>query len=80
MSRVKNIVDLKNYVSPKYETSYYKNVPIQYLDIARSILKSHGFTCKIRYRGPRKNDGRNSFNKRSTCLKQNAVTFTVYSI
>lgn len=75
---MKTIIDLKEYISPKTETSFYKGIPMEYLDITRKIMKSKGYTCKIRYRGPRKNDGRKWFNQKSNCLKSNAVTFTVY--
>ena len=79
VNNVKTIFNLTDYMSPTTETSFYKGIPIEYLNITRKILKSHGYTCKIRYRGPRKNDGRNWFNQKSTCLKSNAVTFTVYT-
>jgi hypothetical protein len=76
---MKLVIDLKEYVSPRCETSYYKGIPMEYLDIVKKILKKYNCNYKIRYRGPRKNDGRDSwFNQQSNCLKSNAVTFTVY--
>jgi hypothetical protein len=77
---MKTVFQLTHYISPVNETSFYKGIPIQYLELTRKILKSNGFTCKIRYRGPR-NKGIDTrwFNLRqSTCLKQNATSFTVY--
>lgn len=78
---MKLVFDLKEYVSPSHETSHYKGIPMEYLDITRKILKSKGYTCKVRYRGSRSNpqDTRHWFNKKSTCLKAFANTFTVYS-
>ena len=78
---MKKVIDLKQYVSPEYETSFYKGIPMEYLDITRKILKSKGYTCKIRYRGPRNkgNDTRHWFLRKSNCLKSNATTFTVYT-
>ena len=76
---MKFIIDLKDYVSPTFETSYYKGIPIDYLDTVRKIIKTHGYTCRVRYRGPRKNDGRSRFNQQSSCLKSFANTFTIYA-
>ena len=79
---MKTVIDLKQYVSPEYEASFFKGIPIEYLDITRKILKSKGYTCKIRYRGPRNKgiDTRSKFNRQSSCLKRNATTFTVYGV
>jgi hypothetical protein len=58
-------------------TAYYSNVPIEYLNQFRSAYPG---VYKIRYRGPRKNDvGRTFYTKQSSCLKQNAETFSAYS-
>lgn len=78
---IKTIIDLKQYTTTG-ETSLYKGIPIQYLDISLKILRIHNIKYKIRYRGPRNNplDTRHRFNKQSNCLKQFAKSFTVYTI
>lgn len=79
---MKKVIDLKEYESNSGETSFYRGIPIEYLDVTRKILKSKGYTCKIRYRGPRNKgiDARSKFNRQSSCLKRNATTFTVYGV
>lgn len=74
-------INLNDYVSPENETSFYKGIPMEYLDITRKILKSKGYTCKIRYRGPRNKgiDNRWRQLRQSNCLKSNATSFTVYT-
>lgn len=67
------------YVSPPWETSILKGVPVslkdQFLDQARLV----GFKVKIRYRGPRKHRlDRSRFTRQSSCILADAVTFTVY--
>ena len=58
-------------------TACYSNVPIELLDQFRSAYPG---VYKIRYRGPRKNDiGRSPNSRQSTCLKQSAKSFSVYS-
>ena len=77
---MKIVFQLTQYKSPFGETSFYKGIPMQYLELTRKILKSNGYTCKIRYRGPRNKgiDARVRFNRQSSCLKQNATSFAVY--
>ena len=79
---MKSVFNLNKYRSLTVETSYYKGIPIEFLDITRKILKANGYTCKIRYRGPRNKsiDTRSRFNRQSSCLKGNATTFTVYGV
>ena len=78
---MKKVIDLKEYESNSGETSFYRGIPIEYLDVTRKILKSKGYTCKIRYRGPRNKDIDNRWwnLRQSNCLKKNATTFTVYT-
>ena len=78
---MKQVFNLTQYMSPEYETSFYKGIPIEFLELTRKILKSHGYICKIRYRGPRNKsiDTRHWFLRKSNCLKSNATTFTVYT-
>jgi hypothetical protein len=60
----------------------YHRVPIQYLNEFRSEMAKKGMFFKVRYRGPRFNvpsarfRGGNS--KQSTCLKEDAIAFSVY--
>jgi len=63
--------------------SVLANVPISNLDEVKSLLRQVTPTIKyrIRYRGPRNtalDQGRGSNNRASTCLKVNAVKFSVY--
>ena len=63
--------------------SVLANVPIAHLDEVKSLLKQVTPTIKyrVRYRGPRNtmlDYGRGSNNRASTCLKANAVKFSVY--
>ena len=76
---MKTIIDLKQYQSPNTETSYYKGIPIEYLEVTRKILKANGLSRKVRYRGPRPaHPGRSRFDRQASCLKVDAKTFTVY--
>jgi hypothetical protein len=61
----------------------YSNIPIKYLSVFREISKITGKYYKLRYRGPRNTPAdafpnRNRNCRQSTCLKQNAVTFSAY--
>ena len=74
---------LRDYSSPSWETSLYKNIPMskytpEKIQVIREIV---GRPLKIRFRGPRnttKDMGRSTHTRQSSCLKENAVTFTVY--
>ena len=57
-------------------TAYYSNIPIEYLEQFRQAYPG---VYKIRYRGPRKNDGRAKSLQQTTCLKSFAKTFSAYS-
>lgn len=56
------------------EVSKYKNIPIGYLNLVRTILNIRGYRGKyrIRYRGPRYDWSR------SFCRKEHALRFAVY--
>ena len=74
---------LRDYSSPPWETSLYKNIPIDKYspDKIKVIREIVGKPLKIRFRGPRnttKDMGRSTHTRQSSCLKENAVTFTVY--
>jgi hypothetical protein len=74
---------LRDYQSPPWETSLYKNIPMdkytpEKIKVIRSIV---GRPIKIRFRGPRNtiaDAGRTSQTRQSSCLKESAKTFTVY--
>jgi hypothetical protein len=61
----------------------YHRVPIHYLDEFRSEMAKQGMFFKIRYRGPRFNTPsaryRNFMSKATTCLKEDAIAFSVYN-
>jgi len=61
----------------------YHRVPIQYLGEFRSEMAKQGMFFKIRYRGPRFNTPsaryRNFMSKATTCLKEDAIAFSVYN-
>ena len=74
---------LRDYSSPPWETSVYKNIPMNKYspDKIKVIREIVGRPLKIRFRGPRntiKDMGRSTHTRQSSCLKENAVTFTVY--
>ena len=59
----------------------FSNAPIEALDQFRKDMASEGKYFRIRYRGPRntpKDMGRGFMCRQSTCLKENAKTFSVY--
>lgn len=64
---------LARYKSPEHENSYWKCIPVCYLDQVRDALKSVGQFRAV-YRGPRTNHWR-SFTR-----KEDAVAFTVYPL
>ena len=74
---------LRDYSSPPWETSVYKGIPMskctpEKIKVIREII---GKPLKLRYRGPRNTTRdmvRSSHTRQSSCLKENAVTFTVY--
>ena len=75
---------LRDYSSPPWETSLYKKIPMskytpEKIQVIREIV---GKPLKIRFRGPRNTTkdimGRSTHTRQSSCLKENAVTFTVY--
>ena len=62
--------------------AYYHRVPIEYLAEFRKVMAHQGKYFKIRYRGPRFNTPSARFrgwnSKQSTCLKEDAIAFSVY--
>ena len=64
-------------------SAIYHRVPIELLAEFRKVMAHQGKYYKIRYRGPRFNTPsaryRGSLSKQSTCLKEDATHFSVYS-
>jgi len=64
-------------------SAIYHRVPIEYLNEFRSEMAKQGKYFKIRYRGPRFNVPsaryRSFMSKASTCLKSDAIAFSVYN-
>jgi hypothetical protein len=62
--------------------AFYHRVPIEYLNEFRKVMAHQGKFFKIRYRGPRFNVPSARFrgwnSKQSTCLKEDAIAFSVY--
>ena len=62
--------------------AYYHRVPIEYLAEFRKVMAHQGKYFKVRYRGPRFNVPSARFrswqSKASTCLKEDAIAFSVY--
>jgi hypothetical protein len=60
----------------------YHRVPIEYLEEFRSEMAKQNKFFKIRFRGPRFNTPsaryRGCNSKQSTCLKEDAIAFSVY--
>ena len=74
---------LRDYSSPPWETSVYKGIPMSKCtpDKIKVIREIVGRPLKLRFRGPRNTTRdmvRSSHTRQSSCLKENAVTFTVY--
>ena len=64
---------LAQHESPKYETSTWKWIPMEYLDRVRKAIDLSG-RFRVVYRGPRFHRWRASTNK------EDAVAFTVYEL
>ena len=68
---------LAEYVSPDEEHSIAKGLPLEELPLARELNRV--LPIRIKYRGPRpKGQGRNWMTRKSTCLKKDATSFTIY--
>ena len=61
------------------QTALLTNVPVNQLETVRKLYQLAGRRIKVRYRGPRLGDlGRSPATRRASCLKSNALTFSVY--
>ena len=71
IDNMKNEFNLNDYISPEYEQSYYKGIPLEFRTKVSAILKSKGYKFRFRFRGSKKHsDG--------SVLLKNAKTFAVY--
>jgi hypothetical protein len=76
------MINFEQYKKPGVVALYHR-VPIEYLAEFRKVMAHQGKYFKLRYRGPRFNvpsarfRGGNS--KQSTCLKEDAIAFSVYN-
>jgi hypothetical protein len=61
------------YRSPKSEASVFKQIPIEYLDIVKAVLKKTGGAFRIVYRGPR-----GHYHDQAMTWKEDARAFSVY--
>lgn len=73
------MMNLKPFVTYR-EIARYKNVPIEYLDEVKTLLRKKGKNFRIRYRGPRNDpaDLRPKDRRMQDCLKQFANRFSIY--
>lgn len=74
------ILNLKDFSSPGFY-SLYKGIPMfKYTPETRKLIRSViGQPVRFKFRGPRPAKyGRSSYTRQSSCLKEDAVTFSVY--
>lgn len=61
----------------------YTRIPISQLDVFRKVMRQYGLCFKMRYRGPRftvpSAVRRFGVSKQTTCLKEDATSFSVYN-
>lgn len=75
---------LKRYLSPSYETSLFKGIPVTEENLEHiKALKAH-IPVRVRFRGPRpevsaNGTARHKFNRQSYCLKCDATSVAIYS-
>lgn len=76
-----NNIILENFESPPWEISLYKKIPIrEYTPEAMEFIREIvGHPLRVKFRGPRPEKyNRSIISRRAGCLKEDAVTFTVY--
>jgi len=74
------VLNLNDFSSPSFY-SLYKGIPIfKYTPETRKLIRSVvGQPVRFKFRGPRPQKyGRSSYTRQSGCLKEDAVTFSVY--
>jgi len=67
----KNEFNLNDYISPEYEQSYYKGIPVEFRTKVSAILKSKGYKFRFLFRGSKKHSD-------ASVRLRNAKTFAVY--
>ena len=72
-------MNLNFYVSPNTQVSIFRAIPICRLNEVKELLKNAKIKYRVKYRGPRKNDGRYRDQQQRDCLRKNATHFAVYS-
>jgi hypothetical protein len=75
------ILNLNDFRSPGSETSVFKKIPmVKYSTKTRKLIRSVvGQPVRFKFRGPRpQKHGRSSYTRQCGCLKEDAVTFSVY--
>jgi hypothetical protein len=73
-------LNLNDFVSPGF-SSVYKGIPIfKYTEQTRKLIRNVvGQPVRFKFRGPRPaKNGRSPYTRQSGCLKEDAVTFSVY--
>ena len=74
------ILNLRDFSSPGF-CSLYKSIPmVKYTSKTRKLIRNVvGQPVRFKFRGPRpKKYGRSAPTRQSGCLKEDAVTFSVY--
>jgi hypothetical protein len=66
--------DLQKYKSPPWQTSLYKGIPIEDIEVVRAMMKLQGINYRFRFRGPRGTKRYQSY-----IPKTMAKTFAVYA-
>jgi hypothetical protein len=72
---------LRNFRAPEKESAVYKGIPMtKYTEENRKLIREViGKTVRFVFRGPRRFDyDRFSQTRQASCIKANAVTFSVY--
>ena len=73
------MINITDYLSPSYEASMFKGIPIDLLDEVKVFLKQKGIKYRIKYRGPRAGlDSRFKEQQQASCLRKFATSFAVY--
>ena len=73
-------MNFDKYWSPNHEVSLFKGIPMEMYtpEICAKIRKIVG-PFRVKFRGPRPASSRRDIlNRRAGCLKEDAITFTVY--
>ena len=72
---------LRDFRAPESESAIYKNIPMtKYTAESRKVIREVvGKTVRFVFRGPRRFDySRSVYTRQASCIKDNALTFSVY--